>query len=96
MANRLFYWLTTLVIVFLFIELVQYSGGFSTDVSESCIWLTPFIKKPGDMVDLWYCYFVFKKQVETRCRIRVLMRSAFPVKIKMSKLLVSQFKRFSM
>jgi hypothetical protein len=32
---------------------VQYSGGFATDVSESCIWLTPFIKKPGDMVDLW-------------------------------------------
>ena len=32
---------------------IQYSGGFTTDVSESCIWLTPFIKQPGDMVDLW-------------------------------------------
>jgi hypothetical protein len=26
--------------------------GFSTDVSESCIWITPFIKAPGDMTDL--------------------------------------------
>jgi hypothetical protein len=35
---------------------IYYSGGFSTDISESCIWITPFIKEPGDFWDLRF-YF---------------------------------------
>ena len=31
---------------------VQFQVGFSTDVSESCIWLTPFIKFSEDMSDV--------------------------------------------
>lgn len=31
---------------------VQFQVGFSTDVSESCIWLTPFIKPSEDMTDV--------------------------------------------
>ena len=27
-------------------------GGFSTDISETCHWLTPFVKEPGDFFDL--------------------------------------------
>jgi len=29
-----------------------YQPGFSTDVSESCAWITPFIKPPGNLQDL--------------------------------------------
>ncbi len=29
-------------------------GGFNTDVSETCHWLTPFTKEPGDLFELWY------------------------------------------
>ncbi len=29
-----------------------YQPGFSTDISESCAWLTPFIKPPSDLFDL--------------------------------------------
>ncbi len=29
-------------------------GGFSTDISETCHWLTPFVKMPEDMQDLRY------------------------------------------
>ena len=29
-------------------------GGFSTDISDTCHWLTPFVKKPNDFFDLWY------------------------------------------
>ena len=28
-------------------------GGFSTDISENCHWLTPFVKEPDDFSDLW-------------------------------------------
>ena len=28
-------------------------GGFSTDVSETCHWLTPFVTEPDDFEDLW-------------------------------------------
>jgi hypothetical protein len=31
---------------------IHYEGGFSTDSSESCVWLTPFIKPPGDRLKL--------------------------------------------
>lgn len=31
---------------------VQFQVGFSTDVSESCIWITPFIKFTEDMSDV--------------------------------------------
>lgn len=31
---------------------VQFQVGFSTDVSESCIWITPFIKYSEDMSDV--------------------------------------------
>ena len=27
-------------------------GGFSTDVSDTCHWFTPFVKEPGDPFDL--------------------------------------------
>lgn len=27
-------------------------GGFATDVSDTCHWLTPFVKEPGDFQDL--------------------------------------------
>ncbi len=27
-------------------------GGFTTDVSETCHWLTPFTKEPSDLFDL--------------------------------------------
>ena len=29
-------------------------GGFSTDISETCHWLTPFVLEPDDPIDLWY------------------------------------------
>lgn len=29
-------------------------GGFSTDISETCHWLTPFVLEPGDFGDLKY------------------------------------------
>lgn len=29
-------------------------GGFATDISDTCHWLTPFVKKPGDFLDLRY------------------------------------------
>ena len=29
-------------------------GGFATDVSDTCHWLTPFVLEPGDMQDLTY------------------------------------------
>ena len=28
-------------------------GGFSTDISETCHWLTPFVNEPDDFTDLW-------------------------------------------
>jgi len=31
---------------------LQFQMGFSTDVSESCIWVTPFIKPSEDMSDV--------------------------------------------
>jgi hypothetical protein len=31
---------------------IQFQVGFSTDVSESCIWVTPFIKPSDDMSDV--------------------------------------------
>jgi hypothetical protein len=31
---------------------IHFQVGFSTDISESCTWMTPFIKPPGDMWDL--------------------------------------------
>ena len=31
---------------------VQFQVGFSTDVSESCQWVTPFIKPSDDMSDV--------------------------------------------
>ena len=31
---------------------IQFQVGFSTDVSESCIWITPFIKPSDDMSDV--------------------------------------------
>jgi len=31
---------------------VFYQTGFSTDISESCTWLTPFIKHPANLQDL--------------------------------------------
>jgi hypothetical protein len=33
-------------------SLFKLKVGFSTDVSESCIWLTPFIKFSEDMSDV--------------------------------------------
>ena len=27
-------------------------GGFSTDISDTCHWFTPFVKEPGDPFDL--------------------------------------------
>ena len=29
-------------------------GGFSTDISETCHWLTPFVLEPEDGMDVWY------------------------------------------
>ena len=29
-------------------------GGFSTDISDTCHWLTPFVSEPEDPWDLWY------------------------------------------
>ena len=29
-------------------------GSFSTDISDTCHWFTPFVKKPTDFYDLWY------------------------------------------
>jgi hypothetical protein len=31
---------------------IHYETGFSTDFSESCIWMTPLIKEPGDPLQL--------------------------------------------
>ena len=31
-------------------------GGFSTDISETCHWLTPFVLEPDDPIDLWYLH----------------------------------------
>ena len=31
---------------------VLYESGFSTDVSETCVWMTPFWIKPADVQDL--------------------------------------------
>jgi hypothetical protein len=31
---------------------MQYSGGFPTDISESCIWVTPFIIPQPSLSDL--------------------------------------------
>jgi hypothetical protein len=31
---------------------MHYEGGFSTDFSESCVWMTPFIKEPGNVLRL--------------------------------------------
>ena len=31
---------------------IQFQVGFSTDVSESCVWVTPFIKPSDDMSDV--------------------------------------------
>lgn len=31
---------------------IQFQVGFSTDVSESCTWITPFIKYSEDMSDV--------------------------------------------
>ena len=28
-------------------------GGFSTDISDTCHWLTPFVLEPEDPYDLW-------------------------------------------
>ena len=28
-------------------------GGFSTDISDTCHWLTPFVLEPEDPFDLW-------------------------------------------
>ena len=28
-------------------------GGFSTDISDTCHWLTPFVQEPEDPFDLW-------------------------------------------
>ena len=33
---------------------IHFQVGFNTDISESCTWMTPFIKAPGDMWDLRY------------------------------------------
>jgi hypothetical protein len=38
---------------------INYQNGFSTDISESCIWISPFIKQPGDMWDLRYEHSYF-------------------------------------
>jgi hypothetical protein len=38
---------------------VQFQVGFSTDVSESCIWLTPFIKPSDDMTDVRQAFLKF-------------------------------------
>ena len=35
---------------------IQFQVGFSTDVSESCIWITPFIKPSDDMSDVRFGY----------------------------------------
>jgi hypothetical protein len=32
-------------------------GGFITDISETCHWLTPFVLAPGDMFDLRFHQF---------------------------------------
>jgi hypothetical protein len=32
----------------------QFQIGFSTDISESCVWITPFFKPSDDMSDLRY------------------------------------------
>ena len=36
---------------------IHFQVGFSTDISESCTWMTPFIKPPKDMWDLRYVFF---------------------------------------
>ena len=28
-----------------------YEFGFSTDISETCVWITPHVKQPGDPQD---------------------------------------------
>ena len=33
---------------------IHVSPGFSTDLNENCIWITPFVKQPGDVQDLRY------------------------------------------
>ena len=36
-------------------EGIHHDGGsFSTDISDTCHWFTPFVKKPTDFYDLWY------------------------------------------
>ncbi len=37
---------------------INYQSGFTTDIAESCIWLTPFIKKPGNFWDLRYLFVI--------------------------------------
>ena len=32
---------------------IVHDSTFSTDISESCHWLTPFVKQPDDWQDLW-------------------------------------------
>ncbi len=31
---------------------LQYSGGFPTDVSECCVWLTPFVREQDSWGDI--------------------------------------------
>ena len=52
---------------------VQFQVGFSTDVSESCIWLTPFIKPSEDMSDVRQAFLIIYtgiksfKSILTKC-----------------------------
>ena len=39
---------------------IHFEKGFSTDYSESCVWLTPFIKPPGDLLRLLQVYQIFR------------------------------------
>ena len=41
---------------------IQFQVGFSTDVSESCIWVTPFIKPavPDDMSDVRFIKIILR------------------------------------
>jgi hypothetical protein len=36
---------------------IQYSGGFPTDLSECCIWLTPFVIPQPSLADLTLVIF---------------------------------------
>jgi hypothetical protein len=37
---------------------INYQSGFTTDIAEACIWLTPFIKEPGNFWDLRFEVFL--------------------------------------